>query len=363
MRTGVVVLALLLPAVLAGCVTNDDGDGLDPDAEEQGWVVTARYPDLSTEEYRVSSDPELADTDGDGLTDFQEFQQSTDPTSIDTDRDRLLDGGILCPEAGSSLASAIAEARILEHPEQSGCFLGEASWELDGVSIRTKPTDAHSDNGVGIGDDLADGVEIQGWTVNLGDRSYETFSNPSARSPDSDNDGLHDGHELALSLDPRNPDTDGDGVEDYLDAAPLGNLFVTVTLEHIELKENKRVTGGADLVVDVSIGERDRQLGPERISKGANDVGLSAKVDVPDKATGIGPEGYGPGNWNAPVTLTFWHSSGSGRDEIDVRSGDSPHVLLLEYDAFEDTWTGHARGGTSSGADATVEIDVSASIE
>jgi len=41
--------------------------------------------------YTVSSDPDKADTDGDGLDDYQEFLNKTDPRKVDTDGDGLSD--------------------------------------------------------------------------------------------------------------------------------------------------------------------------------------------------------------------------------------------------------------------------------
>jgi len=56
------------------------------------------------------------------------------------------------------------------------------------------------------GDGIADGVEI------------ELGLDPS--NPDTDGDGIADGLEIELGLDPSNPDTDGDGIADGLEAEP-----------------------------------------------------------------------------------------------------------------------------------------------
>lgn len=88
--------------------TNDvDGDGLLDRDEFIGWIAfedpDAPFdPDNLPEDgatnaqgfayRRVSSNPGLADSDGDGLSDEDEYLNRTDPKDPDTDRDGLLDG-------------------------------------------------------------------------------------------------------------------------------------------------------------------------------------------------------------------------------------------------------------------------------
>lgn len=83
-----------------GCLEDADGDGLLYLEETQGWEV---WPDsfglgLGVDtfgqmdaHYAVTSDIGKADTDGDGLTDYQEFLIKSDPRKIDTDGDGLTD--------------------------------------------------------------------------------------------------------------------------------------------------------------------------------------------------------------------------------------------------------------------------------
>ena len=72
-------------------VGDEDGDGLLNREEIEGWVINVDRVGLgNTEMIMVTSDPLLADTDGDGLDDSREFQR-TDPTKADTDGDGLSD--------------------------------------------------------------------------------------------------------------------------------------------------------------------------------------------------------------------------------------------------------------------------------
>lgn len=70
---------------------DSDGDGLS-DAEEQfGWAVKVTSADGTVACRDVSSDPTVADSDGDGRNDLAEQQAATDPHDNDTDNDGLTD--------------------------------------------------------------------------------------------------------------------------------------------------------------------------------------------------------------------------------------------------------------------------------
>ncbi|MCD6461601.1 MAG: hypothetical protein J7L61_02540, partial [Thermoplasmata archaeon] len=147
---------------------DSDGDGLG-DYEETINITdaaNASHPlDPDTDWDGVGDGDERAnhtdigvdDTDGDGLTDDEELQMGGDPRSTDTDGDGLLD----------------------------------ADEELYGTEI---------DGGDGDGDGLSDGDEIVNGTSPLSD--------------DTDGDGFSDGDEVGRGTDPTKPDTDGDGLSD-----------------------------------------------------------------------------------------------------------------------------------------------------
>lgn len=80
-----------------------DGDGLDDGWELAVGLSPADPDDAATDEdgdgllnlleYRHGSDPHLADTDGDGLSDFEEISlYGADPLAADSDRDSIPDG-------------------------------------------------------------------------------------------------------------------------------------------------------------------------------------------------------------------------------------------------------------------------------
>lgn len=358
------LVALLLTVGLAGCTTESrDGDGLSTEVEINGWTIRVEHADGQIRSYTVSSDPEASDTDGDGLDDFQEFQAGSDPEQIDTDGDRLADGPMICqPE--EDLHAKLVALDILTHPDKPNCYLGESRWELEGSIIRTEPSKANTDSNPTIGDDLNDGEEIEGWEVTLGARTYHVWSNPSQRSTDTDSDGLHDGAEKRLGTDPKVKDTDGDGVGDAKDAAPLGNLVVTVHLDSITLKRDYKTLGGADLRVELYVGQDQRTIGPRSIDQGKTNIDESRRIDVDDTATELDDDGAGAGSWTAEITMAFFHQRSGEDDPIRVKSsGDPRHVLSMTFDAFDESWTGDASGGTSSGPDAEVTFDLTATVD
>ncbi len=62
----------------------------------------------------------------------------------------------------------------------------------------------------------------------LSNDEEEGIHNTDLFNPDSDNDGLNDGEEIALMSDPNNNDTDADGLLDGVDDDPLNALLVEV---------------------------------------------------------------------------------------------------------------------------------------
>ena len=128
------------------------------------------------------SDPNSADTDGDGLTDKEEKALGTAPTDTDTDKDGLPDG--------------------LE--------VGKAN-DAD-PSTKTDPPKADSD-----GDGLKDGEE----DANKNGKADGKEADPN--KPDTDGDGLSDKQEDSYVTDPTSKDTDGDGLADGLEVGAVGD--------------------------------------------------------------------------------------------------------------------------------------------
>ncbi|MBP5702064.1 MAG: cellulose binding domain-containing protein, partial [Lachnospiraceae bacterium] len=131
-----------------------DGDGLTNGLEEA-----------------IGTDPGLADTDGDELSDYQELYLTwTDPLLIDTDNNGVSDA----------------------NEDLDGDGLGN----LDEITRGTDTGNPDTDR-----DDLSDYAEV-----------YEYGTDPL--NPDSDGDTLSDGDDVLLGFSPLLPDTDNNGILD-----------------------------------------------------------------------------------------------------------------------------------------------------
>jgi hypothetical protein len=190
---------------------DSDGDGLTDLNETIGWTVTFTNA-TGTYTLEVSSEPLMADTDLDGLTDYGEFIHLANPRDVDTDDDGLTD--LVEYVLGTNILHYDTDGDGLDDGTEitfgSDPFLIDTDHDnlsdyeefylaihfpyYAGLNFSTDPTKPDTD-----GDGLNDSQEIN-------------FSDPLL--PDTDGDSLLDGEEWKLGTDPWNPDNDGDGLID-----------------------------------------------------------------------------------------------------------------------------------------------------
>ncbi|RMD71201.1 MAG: hypothetical protein D6818_08085, partial [Bacteroidetes bacterium] len=185
-----------------------DGDGLPDDYEAARSCLDPDTPD-------ATADPDL-----DGLTNLAEFDGSghpgfsggTEPCIADTDGDALSDGMELGMQTDPLLADTDGDAL------------------LDGAEIArgTDPLDPDTD-----GDGLSDGTEVA-LSPCVDPLLVDTDGDGlSDANEDCDADRLANGDETDIFTDPGNPDSDGDGIPDGTEITagcdPLVPDFTTVT--------------------------------------------------------------------------------------------------------------------------------------
>ena len=179
--------------------------------------------------------PELAadaaqDFDFDGLTNLQEFEAGTSVFLSDTDGDGLSDGDEVVLGSQPLLADTDADG-LIDGEERSRTSNSDGNGPinlldpdsdndgvLDGaeVALGLSPTAVDSD-----GDGLPDGSEDSDGDGLINLEEIEEGTDPT--DPDSDDDGLTDGEEIlpgsdGTTSDPRDNDSDDDGMSDFYES-------------------------------------------------------------------------------------------------------------------------------------------------
>ncbi len=191
-----------------------DGDGIENDKELE-----------------IGTDPEKADTDGDGFNDGSELNVTkTDPLKADTDGDGLGDREEFVKSRTNALNPDTDGDGIQDGVEVNNYKTNplKADSDDDGLSDfdeinthKTSPTAADTDK-----DGLTDAEEVlkyktnpleaDGDNDNLPDADEIKKYNTDPRNADSDNDKLLDGEEVnRYRTDPLSADTDNGSVDDY----------------------------------------------------------------------------------------------------------------------------------------------------
>ncbi len=166
----------------------------------------------NTDEILAGTDPNVADTDGDGENDCVEI--GPDPNNpLDTDGDGVIDG----LESGSTDADGDGFPNETDPANTDPCIpnpnAGPCDQDGDGLTNAQEGTaGTNTTNPDTDGDGINDGDEVTNGTNPL-DPCDPPNATPAC-NVDTDGDGILDGSEAQYGTDPNNPDTDGDGIND-----------------------------------------------------------------------------------------------------------------------------------------------------
>jgi|GEM_PF-4624572 len=221
-------------------LADTDMDGLDDGPEIDGSLnAYDEFGDLvGAGNGGAPTDPFDADSDDDGILDLEEVTEGedfwiTDPNSDDTDQDFLPDTWEIL--VGLDPTDDSGDNGDFGDPDED--FLDNFG-ELE---AGTDPFDADSDD-----DTVSDFDEVSGnlnpWNLGVADGPPGEETNPLAA--DSDGDGLDDGEEITAMTDPNNKDSDGDSFPDPLELAndsdptdpldfPAGFISIAASVEGV----------------------------------------------------------------------------------------------------------------------------------
>ena len=231
----------------SGAILDDEGDGLDDLWEQTHFTNNSLYDGndggddgqldndglTNLDEQAAGTDPNVADTDGDGLTDGEEFHiYGTDPLVADSDGDNLSDGDEVNIHQSNPLLEhsdtdgykdgvEVASGTDPNDPNDFPSFpLPAEDADGDGMEDSWELTHFGNTARTGLGDLDGDGL------TDLGE--YQHGANPNAVH--SDNDLLTDGEEVngldrsdqqggtvfvQPNTNPIDADSDDDGLDDY----------------------------------------------------------------------------------------------------------------------------------------------------
>jgi len=199
-------------------VAGPDSDPLTDSDQDGDGLLNSEETSEGTDGY--VTDPLDPDTDNDGLDDGDETAAAADPLDPDTDNDGVSDG-MLDPDGDGPIVAG-PDSDPLTDTDQDGDGLLNSEETAAGVDgYVTDPLDPDTDNdGLDDGDELAAGTNpLDADTDEDGmPDGYETGNGLDPTRGDSnedpDGDGLSNSEEYLYSTDPQNIDTDGDEYTD-----------------------------------------------------------------------------------------------------------------------------------------------------
>ncbi len=324
----------------------------DQDADKDGLYLAS--------ETKFGTDPARADSDADGLNDFQEVCYDTDCNNYapfpaggdldalisDTEGDGLPDGWEIDNKTDPLVDDAALDPDLdnLTNIEEfnAGTDANLADTDKDGLSdgdevkvYGSNPTDVDTD-GDGIQDDweVENGLDLLDATDASGDIDNDGLDNlaefqlgTDPNNADSDNDGLTDGDEVNTWLtNPLRPDTDFDGINDGEEIANETNPLSNADSDRDGMSNDWENIRGTRAGIDDARVDADKDGIDNIIEFARNTLPLDA-TSVPAITTlyvdaASGDDTNGNGSASAPfATLPVAITAAANGDTIQLTSG------------------------------------------
>ncbi len=282
-----------------------DGDGLIDQNEKIGWAINFTNP-AGLEIGHVTSDPSFADTDSDGLTDWQEYELCSNPRDIDTDGDRLSDSEEIALQTNITYYDTDSDGLDDGTEIDLGSDPKDMDSDDDGLSdyeefnLGTSPIKVDTD-----ADGLNDKFETMSWeitftnmtgryTVNVSSDAtiadtdgdglndgleYTNVNKSNPADPDTDGDGLNDDEEIRIGTRPDNYDTDDDQISDGEEII-LGTDPTKSDTDGDNLSDSKEIELGTDpLLIDTNLDGINDYEDPDSYSEHVDNVVLASEPD------------------------------------------------------------------------------------
>ncbi len=252
-------------------LADSDGDGLS-DSDEIGDLMDQPLDADTDGTIDALDTKDNLDQDGDGLSDALEAQLNTDPTKTDTDGDGISDAkevGLNTDQPlDSDMDGVINVLDIVDDSDSDSDSLTDAQEE----KLASNPNKEDSD-----GDGINDNEEIGNNIDDPLDTDADGILN--LNDADDDNDGLTTLYEIEIGTNPLAKDTDGDGVNDKDELGQGENALIDTDNDgKINPVDNDDDNDGLSTLIELS-------LGSDPLNSDTDMDGISDAIEVGEDTT------------------------------------------------------------------------------
>jgi len=252
-------------------LADSDGDGIS-DSNEIGDLMDKPLDTDTDGTIDALDSKDNLDQDGDGLSDTLEALLNTNPTKTDTDGDGISDAkevGINTEQPLDSDMDGVIDALdIVDDNDSDNDSLTDAQEQ----KLGSDPNKEDSD-----GDGINDNEEIGNNIDDPLDTDADSILN--LNDADDDNDGLNTLYEIKIGTNPLTSDTDGDGVNDKDELGQAGNALTDTDNDgKINPVDSDDDNDGIPTLIELS-------LGSDPLNNDSDMDGISDAIEIGEDTT------------------------------------------------------------------------------